>query len=86
MEENDFAAIWLAERGNPAVEELAQLNLNVANKTVETLKANNLSTDVLAVALDINPDEISRWLNGKHTFSMKIIDQIHDIMAKYTIS
>jgi hypothetical protein len=86
MEENDFAAIWLAERGNPAVEELAQLNLNVANKTVETLNANNLPADELAVALDINPDEINRWLAGKHTFSMKIINEIQDIMAKYRVS
>lgn len=50
----------------PAVEELAQVNLNVTNKTIETPNANNLPADELAVALDINLDEINRWRAGKY--------------------
>lgn len=86
MEENDFAAIWLAERGNPAVEELAQINVDVASEIMKSLAAKNLPADQLAVALDINPDEINRWLTGRHTFSMKIINEIKDIVAKYPLS
>jgi len=81
MEKNDFAAIWLAENGNPAIEELAQLNLDVAEKAQKAIADDNLSVEELAVSLDINPDEINRWLTGRHTFSVKIINEILDTVA-----
>ena len=84
MEENDFAAIWLAESGNPAIEELTHLNLDVASKTAKTLADKGLSANDLAVSLDINPDEIKRWLTGRHTFSVKIIKEISDILTHYS--
>lgn len=83
MEKNDFASIWLAESGNPAIEELTELNLSVASKTLQTLKHKNITAHELAVSLDINPDEINRWLTGRHTFSVKIINQILDTIAEY---
>ncbi|PIG98394.1 hypothetical protein CS542_06270 [Pedobacter sp. IW39] len=56
MEENDFVSIWLEESGNPAIEELTQLNLkppvNRKNIMIKSFR-NDLS-----VYLDINPDEI----------------------------
>jgi len=81
MEENDFVSIWLEESGNPAIEELAQLNLEVASKTEKTLAEKGISSNDLAISLDINPDEISRWLTGRHTFSAKIIKEISDTLA-----
>jgi len=81
MEKNDFAAIWLAESGNPAIEELAQLNLDVAEKAQKAITDENLLVNELAVSLDINPDEINRWLMGRHTFSVKIINEILDTVA-----
>ena len=81
MEENDFVAIWLEESGNPAIEELAQLNLDLARKTEKILADKGLSTNDLAISLDINPDEINRWLTGRHTFSAKIIKEISDTLA-----
>jgi len=86
MEKNDFAAIWLAESGNPAIEELAQLNLDVAEKTRKAISDDNLSVEDLAVSLDINPDEINRWLSGRHTFSVKIINEILDTVAASVIA
>jgi len=86
MEKNDFAAIWLAESGNPAIEELAQLNLDVAEKTRKAISDDNLSVEDLAVSLDINPDEINRWLTGRHTFSVKIINEILDTVAASVIA
>ncbi|SEB14208.1 hypothetical protein [Pedobacter hartonius] len=82
MEENDFASIWLVESGNPAIEKLTQLNLDVASKTSKTLADRGLSSNELAVSLDINPDEIKSWLMGRHTFSAKIIKEILDTMGK----
>lgn len=84
MEKNDFAAIWLEESGNPAIEELTQLNLDVAGKTAKTLADKNLSANDLAVSLDINPDEVNRWLTGRHTFSIKIIQEISVILTGYS--
>ncbi|WP_316741325.1 helix-turn-helix transcriptional regulator [Pedobacter antarcticus] len=84
MEKNDFASIWLEESGNPAIEELAQLNLDVAGKTAKTLADKNLSANDLAVSLDINPDEVNRWLTGRHTFSIKIIQEISEMLTGYS--
>ncbi|MCX2454203.1 helix-turn-helix transcriptional regulator [Pedobacter sp. PLR] len=83
MEENDFVAIWLEESGNPAIEELTQLNLDVASKTAKTLTDKGLSENDLAVSLDINPDEIKRWLTGRHSFSIKTIKEISGTLAEY---
>ena len=81
MEENDFVAIWLEESGNPAIEQLTQLNLDLASKTAKTLAEQGLSPNDLAISLDINPDEINRWLTGRHTFSAKIIKEISGTLA-----
>lgn len=81
MEENDFVSIWLEESGNPAIEELTQLNLDIAGKTSKMLADKSLSENDLAVSLDINPDEIKRWLAGRHSFSKKTIDEISNIIA-----
>lgn len=78
MEENDFVSIWLEESGNPAIEELTQLNHDVASKTTKALANKGLSENDLAVSLDINPDEIKRWLMGRHSFSIKVIKEISD--------
>ncbi|MBB6270807.1 ribosome-binding protein aMBF1 (putative translation factor) [Pedobacter cryoconitis] len=84
MEENDFVSIWLEESGNPAIEELNKLNLDVADKTAKILADKGLSENDLSVSLDINPDEIKRWLTGRHTFSMKTINEINGILADYS--
>lgn len=84
MEENDFVSIWLEESGNPAIEELTQLNLDVASKTVKMLADKGLSENDLAISMDINPDEIKRWLTGRHSFSMKTIKEISGTLADYS--
>lgn len=84
MEENDFVAIWLEESGNPAIEELTQLNQDLASKVSKMLADQILSENDLAVALDINPDEIKRWLIGRHPFSLKTIKEISGTLAGYT--
>lgn len=84
MEENDFVSIWLEESGNPAIEELTQLNLDVASKTAKILADKSLSENDLSVYLDINPDEIKRWLTGRHSFSIKTIKEITRMLADYS--
>jgi hypothetical protein len=86
MEENDFVSIWLEETGNPAIEKLAQLNLDVAQKTTAILAANGSTENDLASILDINPDEIKRWLNGRHVFSIKTINEINTALTEITMN
>jgi len=82
MEENDFVSIWLEETGNPAIEKLEQLNFEVAHKTKEILAIKGSTENELASILDINPDEIKRWLMGRHVFSIKIINEITVALAE----
>lgn len=84
MEENDFVSVWLTETGNPAIEELTNLNLKVATKTAKVLAENALSENQLAISLDINPDEIKRWLSGRHSFSVKTINDISNTLENYS--
>ena len=79
MEENDFVSIWLRETGNPAIEKLTQMNHQLAAQTAEILSEKGLSEDDLAAMLDINPDEIKRWLIGNHPFSAKVLKEISSI-------
>lgn len=85
MKENDFVSIWLKESGNPAIEELTQLNLNIACKAAKVIANNGLSENDIAISLDINPDEIKRWLSGLHPFSIKTIKEISSILADHSL-
>ncbi|WP_316788284.1 helix-turn-helix transcriptional regulator [Pedobacter frigoris] len=80
MEENDFVSIWLEENGNPAIKELTEINMDLAAKAVEILAYQGLSENDLAVSLDINPDEIKRWLTGRHSFSINMIRNISETL------
>lgn len=81
MEENDFVSIWLEETGNPAIEKLTKLNLDVAHKTTAILTVNGSTENDLASILDINSDEIKRWLIGRHVFSVKTINEINTALT-----
>lgn len=82
MKENDFVSIWLEETGNPAIEELTDLNHNAATSTAKVLAEKVLTEKHLAIALDIDIDEIKRWLSGRHTFSRKTISEIRNTLEK----
>lgn len=84
MEDNDFVSIWLEENGNPAIEELTKLNQELASKTAKILADKGLTENDLAVSLDINPDEIRRWLIGLHAFSIKSLKEISGTIADYS--
>lgn len=76
MEENDFVAIWLEENGNPAIEELTRINMEVAAKATKALTVQGLQENDLAVLVDIHPEEITRWMKGRHSFSLKVLELI----------
>jgi hypothetical protein len=76
MEENDFVSIWLEETGNPAIEELTQRNQHLADEAAATLAAKKMDLNALAIPLDINPEELNRWMEGRHAFSPKVLTAI----------
>ncbi|SEQ94514.1 hypothetical protein [Pedobacter rhizosphaerae] len=81
IEDNDFVSIWMEENGNPAIAELTQLNLEVATKTTKALAQKGLADNDFALILDVNPEEVKRWLAGKHPFSLKILKEISTYLA-----
>ncbi len=81
MKEDDFVSIWLEESGNPAIEELTQINADVAAKTTKLLAEKGLTENDLSIELDINADEIKRWLTGKHVYSAKTLNKISSTFA-----
>ncbi|WP_133782578.1 helix-turn-helix domain-containing protein [Pedobacter nutrimenti] len=83
MEENDFVSIWLEESGNPAIEELTRVNQEVADKTASFLSEKGLNSTDLSAIVDINHDEISRWLNGRHAFSIKKLKEMSQTLADH---
>lgn len=87
MEENDFISIWLEESGNPAIEELTKVNREVADKTANFLLEKGVTSIDLSAILDINHDEIARWMNGMHSFSIKKLKEITQTIAdQWTLS
>ncbi|EDM34814.1 hypothetical protein PBAL39_02920 [Pedobacter sp. BAL39] len=76
MEENDFVSIWLEESGNPAIEELTRINMEVVGNTTKVLADKGLTEDDLSVLVDINPEEIKRWMTGRHAFSINTLKMI----------
>jgi len=87
MEENDFVSIWLEESGNPAIEELTKVNREVADKTANLLLEKGINSADLSAILDINHDEIARWMNGMHSFSIKKLKEITQTIAdQWTLS
>lgn len=83
MEENDFVSIWLEETGNPAIEELTKANMELAKYTEKVLSDKKLQVIDFAMIVDINPDEISRWLIGKHSFSIKKLKELADAIEGF---
>lgn len=76
MEENDFVSIWLEESGNPAIEEITRANEETAARMANFLTEHGLHSTDLSSMLDIHHDEITNWLKGRHTFSIKILREM----------
>lgn len=84
MEENDFVTIWLEESGNPAIEEISNANHEAANKMSNFLLENGLNSTDLSTILDINHNEVSSWLNHMHSFSIKKLKEMSDMLDTYS--
>lgn len=75
-EKGDMVSNWIKENGNPAIENLTKINLETASKVSALLTQKGLNTDALAHLVDTQVAEVNKWLNGKHNFSEKMLEQI----------
>lgn len=80
--ENNMISTWLHENGDPAIRNLVEKNLAIANKISDILKQKDMRPADLAVAMGKQRSEISKWLSGTHTFSMKTITKIESVLEE----
>ncbi|NQD70184.1 helix-turn-helix transcriptional regulator [Sphingobacterium shayense] len=71
---------WLEEHGDPAIDRLVKKNLAIANKIQEVLKNKGLRAVDLAALMGKQKSEVSKWLSGQHTFTMRTITAIESAL------
>ncbi|RZJ77530.1 MAG: hypothetical protein EOO47_16510 [Flavobacterium sp.] len=76
----DMVFNWIQEEGNPAIEKLTEINLQTARKVAAVINDNGINPDTLAQLVDTQISEVSKWLDGKHNFSQKFLNQITDVL------
>jgi len=67
---------WLDQYGDPAIDRLVKKNLAIACKIQEVLDRKDMKAVDLANKMSKQKSEISKWLSGQHTFSMRTITAI----------
>ncbi|QEK51123.1 helix-turn-helix transcriptional regulator [Pedobacter aquae] len=74
--ENNIISNWLKENGDPSIRKATEINLAIATKINNILQAKSLKAVDLAVKLNKNQSEVSKWLTGMHTFTTKTLAKI----------
>lgn len=67
---------WLDQNGDQSVDRLVKKNLAIACKIQEVLERKHMKAVDLATKMGKQKSEISKWLSGQHTFSMRTITAI----------
>lgn len=79
---NNIINDWLQENGNPKIAKHVEKNSAIANKIHEILEERGLEVVDLASMLNKKPSEISKWLTGTHTFTIKTITKIETVLGE----
>ena len=80
VDKEDMVFNWIQEEGNPAIEKLTEINLETARKVAAILTDKGIEPVMLAQLVDTHFTEVNRWLNGKHNFSEKFLNQITEVL------
>lgn len=64
---------WLEKHGDPAIEKLIKKNLAISDKISQILTSKGMKASDLAILMNKQKSEISKWLSGQHTFTTKTI-------------
>lgn len=79
---NNIINDWLQENGNPEIAKHVEKNIAIANKIHAILEECGLEVVDLASMLNMKPSEISKWLTGTHTFTIKTITKIESVLGE----
>ena len=71
---------WLEKHCDLATDRLVKKNLAIANRIKSILDEKGLKPVDLAKMMSKQKSEISKWLSGLHTFSMRTIADIESIL------
>lgn len=71
---------WLEKHADPAIDRLVKKNLAIAYKIKSILDKKELKPVDLARLMSKQKSEISKWLSGQHTFSMRTIADIENVL------
>ncbi len=71
---------WLEQYGDPGIDRLVKKNLAIARKIQEILDRKQMKAVDLAKLMSKQKSEISKWLSGQHTFSMRTITDIENVL------
>ncbi|MEN5436619.1 helix-turn-helix transcriptional regulator [Sphingobacterium faecium] len=78
--DNGIINSWLAEHGDGAIDRLVKKNLAIANKIQEILTSKQMKAVELADLMNKQKSEVSKWLSGQHTFTMRTITAIENAL------
>ena len=67
---------------DPEVMQEVNLNVDIANRIYDILKAKNLSQRQFAALLGKRESEISRWLTGAHGFTTSTLAKIAAVLGE----
>jgi transcriptional regulator with XRE-family HTH domain len=66
----------------PEVMEEVSLNVDIANRIYDLLKARNISQRKFAELMGKRESEISRWLTGRHGFTTNTLAKISSVLGE----
>jgi len=76
IQHGEMVANWIQEEGNPAIEKLTELNLQLSEKVSAILLVGQINKATIAEIIDAPTSEVDRWLVGLHNFSEKILTEL----------
>ncbi len=66
----------------PEVREEVRLNIDIANRIYDILKAKNMTQREFAALMGKRESEISRWLTGSHGFTTTTLAKISAVLGE----
>ena len=73
------------ENVSPDVRRFVDISFRVAEKIDETLKRKELTQKDLAILLGKKESEVSRWLTGRHNFTLTTIAKIESVLGEHLL-
>jgi transcriptional regulator with XRE-family HTH domain len=73
MKKNSIISDWLAQNGDPEIDQFVEKNLAITEKVRNNLILKGWNNGDLAKAMGKSPSEVSKWLSGMHNLTLKSI-------------